>query len=468
MRTEPTILNRAGLIILMAGQLLPLIDFSIVNVALSAIAQSLNASHLQLELMVAAYGIGLAVCLAMGSRLGDNFGRRRLFTLGVWVFGLASLACGISSSINGLLFARVIQGVGAAMILPQILATLHVNLSGKRHSFAIGAYGAIGGMAFVLGQILGGFLVSANVAGLGWRSVFLINIPVCIGVLLFVKHCVPESRSEHPATVDWAGTLLLAIALLCLLIPVALGPEYHWSWPFIVMLFCVVPLSLVLWKVEKHKENGGVFPLMPPRLLRLPSIQFGFILALTMFTSFGGFMFAVALTLQAGLGHSALESGYAFVAMGVSYFIGSLCSAKIANRLGKLNTLFLGCVLQIPALLALIWTFFQFWPNINAATLMPATLVMGVAQSFIVSSFYRIGLSEMPSKDAGAGSAMLTTVQQAAFGLGSALFGTIVYQVFYLTQSHQTAVIAALFLELALFSILAICGLVYRRRLHGI
>ncbi|GAA0224842.1 MFS transporter [Marinomonas primoryensis] len=468
MDTETKTLSRAGLIILMAGQLLPLIDFSIVNVALASIAESLDASHLQLELMVAAYGVGFAVCLAMGGRLGDNFGRRRLFIMGVWVFGIASLACGLSSSITGLLIARVAQGVGAAMIVPQILATIHVTLTGKRHSFAIGSYGAVGGLAFVLGQVLGGFLVSADVAGLGWRSVFLINIPVCIGILICARIWVPESRSEHPANVDWTGTFVLAAALLCLLIPVALGPEYHWSWPFLTMLVCVIPLLYLLWKVELQKEKNGRFPLMPPRLLRLHSIQFGIILAVLMFSSWSGFMFSVALTFQSGLGKSPLESGNAFIMLGLSFFIGSLYSARISDRIGKLNTLFLGCALQMPALLTLAWTFYHFWPNIGVTTLLPTTFFIGVGQAFIVGSFFRIGLSEVSKKDAGASSAMLTTVQQAAFGFGSALLGTILYQTFEMTQSHQTAIATVLIAEFGLMLALVIAGLFYRRRLHNL
>ncbi|QUX97269.1 MFS transporter [Marinomonas sp. CT5] len=468
MTTTAKTLSRAGLIILMAGQLLPLIDFSIVNVALASIAESLHASHIQLELMVAAYGVSFAVCLAMCGRLGDNFGRRRLFILGVWVFGIASLACGVASSIHGLLFARALQGVGAAMIVPQILATLHVTLTGKRHSFAIGLYGAIGGLAFVLGQVLGGFLVSGDVAGLGWRSVFLINIPVCLGILIFARIWLPESRSEHPANVDWPGTFVLAAALLCLLIPVSLGPEYHWSWPFIIMLLGVMPLLYAFWNIEKHQENRQRFPLMPPRLLRLHSIQFGFILAIFMFASWSGFMFSVALTFQSGLGKSPLESGNAFIMLGMSYFVGSLLTAKISNRIGKLNTLFLGCALQIPGLLGLAWTFYHFWPNIGITTLLPTTLFIGLGQSFIVGSFFRIGLSEVASKDAGAGSAMLTTIQQAAFGLGSALLGSIAYQTFDITQSHKIAISTTLCAEVCLMGILVVFGLIYRRKLHHI
>lgn len=458
-------LSAAGLTMLMAGQLLPLIDFSIVNVALGSIAESLHATHIELELMVAVYGVGFAICLAMGGRLGDNYGRRRLFLVGVSVFGLASLGCGLSMTIESLLFARALQGIGAALIVPQILATIHVSLSGARHSFAIGFYGAIGGLAFVLGQVLGGWLVSADVAGLGWRSVFLINIPICIGVLIGTHFCVPETQSDYPVGVDWSGTFLLALALLCLLIPVALGPEYSWSWPFIVTLLCVIPLLFLLWKVEQVKERAGQAPLLPPHLLILPSIQFGLILAILFFACWSGFMFSVALTLQAGLGLSPLASGNAFIVLGMSYFFGSLNSAKVAGRIGNLNTLFLGCGIQMPGILVLIWTFYHYWPDISILSLVPGTILMGIGQSFIVGSFFRIGLSEVTTKDAGAGSAILTTVQQAAFGLGSALLGSIAYQVLSVTNSNRSAIVVALCAEFLLMLLVVLSALMFRSRL---
>ena len=460
-------LSAAGLAILMAGQLLPLIDFSIVNVALGSIASALNASHIELELMVAVYGVSFAVCLAMGGRLGDNYGRRRLFLAGVSVFGLASLGCGLSTSIEALLVARAIQGIGAALIVPQILATIHVSLTGSRHSFAIGAYGAIGGLAFVLGQVLGGWLVSADVAGLGWRSVFLINIPICLAVLVGSRFYIPETQSDHPVGVDWSGTFLLALALLCLLIPVALGAEFSWSWPFVITLLCVIPLLLFLWRVEQIKEQNGGIPLLPPHLLKLPSMQFGLILAILFFACWSGFMFSVALTLQAGLGLSPLESGNAFIVLGASYFFGSLVSAKVSARIGKINTLFLGCAIQMPGILVLIWTFYHLWPNLSILSLIPGTALMGIGQSFIVGSFFRIGLSEVASKDAGAGSAILTTVQQAAFGLGSALLGSIAYQVLTMTNSSRLSVVAALSTEFIMMSVVVISALFFRKRLKN-
>ncbi|GAB7261758.1 hypothetical protein DZS_33870 [Dickeya ananatis] len=155
-------LTGIGLMVLLTGQLLPMIDFSIVNVALEAIAHSLSASPAELELVVSVYGVAFAVSLAMGGRLGDNLGRRRVFLTGVAVFGVASLLCGIAQSVWVLLAARALQGVGAALVVPQILATIHVCLRGREHARALGLYSAIGGLAFVVGQVLGGFFNSVR------------------------------------------------------------------------------------------------------------------------------------------------------------------------------------------------------------------------------------------------------------------------------------------------------------------
>jgi len=457
-------LTFAGISILMAGQLLPLIDFSIVNVALDAIAAALHASHVELELMVSVYGVAFAVCLAMGGRLGDNFGRRRIFTLGVWLFGFASLGCGLSTSILMLLVARALQGVAAALIVPQILATIHVCLSGRAHSRALGLYGSVGGLAFIVGQVLGGWLVSADIAGLGWRSVFLINIPVCIVIILFCSRWVPETWKDQAASVDWSGTLILAATIICLLIPVALGPVFHWAWPYVLMLLLVVPFSMLFWHTEQAQQKKGVSPLMPPRLLKLASVQFGLVLAVLFFSCWSGFMFAVALTLQSGLGMSASYSGNSFVALGFAYFIGSLISARVTAKIGHVRTLLTGCTIQMCGLTGLIWTINAVWPDLTIAALIPATCLIGFGQSFIVSSFFRIGLSEVPANDAGSGSAILTTVQQAAFGLGSALLGSLFYQVYQSTHRYHDAVIGALCGELLLMSMVVFGALIYSNR----
>lgn len=427
--SSPSRLGRAGLCLLLAGQLLPMIDFSIVNVALDAIAHSLGATEAQLELVVAVYGVAFAVCLAMGGRLGDNFGRRRLFGWGVMLFTLASLLCGLATSVWFLLAARVLQGVAAALAVPQILATIHVSLRGREHSRALGLYAAMGGLAFVIGQVLGGLLISVDIAGLGWRSVFLINLPIGLVVMGGMRRLLPETRSQHPASIDRPGTLLLALVILCLLVPMALGPVLHWPWPYAVALGAVPLLLYALWKVELRQELRKAFPLLPPALLRLTSVRFGLWIAILFFSSWSGFMFAMALTLQAGAGMSPMLAGNSFIAMGTAYFVGSLTTSRAVARFEKTTVLLFGCIVQMSGLLVLIFTLKQVWPAPSVMNLMAATILIGFGQAYIVACFYRIGLSEVRPDQAGAGSSTLSTVQQASFGLGPALFGVVLTQI---------------------------------------
>lgn len=417
--------GRAGLLLLLTGQMLPLIDTSITNVALDSITHSLDASATQLELIVALYGVSFAVCLAMGSKLGDNYGRRRLFMWGVVLFGLASLLCGMAGSIGELLAARTLQGAGAALIVPQVLATLHVTLKGTAHARAISLYGGIGGIAFIVGQMGGGWLVSADIAGLGWRNAFFINVPICLLVLAFSQRYVPETRREAHAAIDWQGTFSLALILCCLLFPMALGPELHWPWTLQLLLLAVLPLLAWMRMSALRKQQRGEQPLLPPRLLKLTSIRFGMAIALLFFSAWSGFMFCMALTMQSGLGMSPWQSGNSFIALGVAYFVSALYAPKLIARYSMGRILLTGLGVQIAGLLLLIATVQHFGLHTAALAMVPSTALIGYGQALIVNSFYRIGMRDISACDAGAGSAILSTLQQATLGLGPAILGSL-------------------------------------------
>jgi predicted MFS family arabinose efflux permease len=457
-------LRGPGLCILLAGQLLPMIDFSIVNVALDAISQSLHATETQLEMVVAGYGVAFAVFLAMGGRLGDNFGRRRLFIIGVVLFAVASLLCGLAGSVWELLAARVVQGIAAALVVPQVLATIHVGLRGRRHARALGFYAAIGGLAFIIGQVLGGLLISLDLAGQGWRSVFLINLPICVGILALTRRWVPETRRSDTVSIDVPGTMLLGLIITFLLVPLALGPSLHWSWPCLALLAAVLPLLLALRQIELRQERRGGGALLPPSLVRLPSVRFGLLVAVLFFSCWSGFMFAMALTLQAGAGLSPLQSGNAFILLGAAYSVASLLSTRAVKRFGLIPTLVLGCAIQMSGLLGLMLTLSLVWPHLSLANLAPATMLIGFGQAFIVSCFFRIGLSDVPAEQAGAGSAMLTTVQQASFGLGSALLGGVFAQTLQPQGDHRHAALSTLAVEWGLMLILVGACVVYGRQ----
>lgn len=466
MNTSVVSPGRAGLILLLTGQMLPMIDTSITNVALDAITHSLNATATELELIVALYGVAFAVCLALGSKLGDNFGRRRLFMWGVASFGLASLLCGMAGNIEQLLAARIVQGAGAALIVPQILATLHVTLKGTAHAKAISLFGGIGGIAFIVGQMGGGWLVSADIAGLGWRNAFFINVPICLVVLALSRHFVPETRRETPSRIDWTGTVLLAIILCCLLFPMALGPQWHWSWPLKVMLLAIIPLGWLTALNARKKERENAHPLIPPRLLQLRSVRFGILIAMLFFSVWSGFMFCMALTMQTGLGMAPWQSGNSFIALGVTYFISAWFAPRLIARYSTSTILLTGLTIQIAGLLALIATFRVWGMENTALTLAPATGLVGYGQALIVNSFYRIGMRDIQPDDAGAASAILSTLQQAALGLGPAIFGAILLHALHNHHGDYTqSVNIFLMVETAMMVVLALATLRIRHRL---
>jgi len=236
---------------------------------------------------------------------------------------------------------------------------------------------------------------------------------------------VPETRRETPSRIDWQGTALLAVILCCLLFPMALGPELHWPLELQLALIAVVPLMLWMRASALRKQQRGEHPLLPPRLLKLTSIRFGMVIALLFFSAWSGFMFCMALTMQAGLGMAPWQSGNSFIALGVAYFVSAWYAPKLIARYSMGRILMTGLTVQIAGLLLLIATFWRFGQANTALTLAPATILIGYGQALIVNSFYRIGMRDISSCDAGAGSAILSTLQQATLGLGPAILGTL-------------------------------------------
>src|SRR5580693_2651884 len=225
---RPATLTGVGLAVVLVGVLLPMVDFFIVNVALPTIDSDLHASAPLLELVVSAYASAYALLLVVGGRLGDAFGRRRLFLAGMAAFTLTSLACGLAPTAPLLVAARALQGASAALMVPQVLSTIQAATQGQRRARALARYGATGGLAAVVGQLLGGLLVSANIAGTGWRPIFLVNVPIGVTGLILARRHVPETRSGSAARVDYYGTVALGVTVLALLIPLTEGESLGW------------------------------------------------------------------------------------------------------------------------------------------------------------------------------------------------------------------------------------------------
>lgn len=253
-------------------------------------------------------------------------------------------------------------------------------------------------------------------------------MPICLLVLALSRRYVPETRRETPSRIDWQGTLYLALILCCLLFPMALGPELHWPLWLQLMLVAVLPLLFAMRQSALRQQQRGDHPLLPPRLLQLTSIRFGMAIALLFFGAWSGFMFCMALTMQEGLGMAPWQSGNSFIALGVAYFISALYAPRLIARYSMGRILLTGLAVQIAGLLLLCATFSRFGVATNALTLVPATALIGYGRALIVNSFYRIGMRDISASDAGAGSAILSTLQQATLGLGPAILGSLFWR----------------------------------------
>lgn len=423
-RREPTHLSGAGLFVVLIGVALPMIDFYIVNVALPTIDADLHASTPTLELVVAAYGIGYALLLVLGGRLGDSYGRRRLFLLGMAAFTVTSLACGLAPSALTLVLARAAQGGSAAMMLPQVLSTIQATTTGQQRSKALGYYGAVGGLSSVVGQLLGGLLVSANVAGTGWRPIFLVNVPIGIAGLLLTRRTVPETRSPNPIGIDRAGTALLGVTLLALLIPLMEGSALGWPvWTW--LLLALSPFAAAAFVVvERRSEQAGRVPLLPPSIMRVPSMRQGLSFGVPFFATFGGFMFVYAVTLQNTLRFSPFRAGVALMPLAIGFFVVSLLSSRLVTRWGS-KVIGYGVAIQAVGVAALAAATILTWPHVTILTFAPGLALMGIGNAMSMTTLFRVVLSGVPAERAGVGSGALATTQQTSLALGVAALGTL-------------------------------------------
>jgi MFS family permease len=420
-----TALTPAGLVTVLLGAALPLIDFFIVNVALPTIDANLHASTATLELVVAGYGIGYALLLVLGGRLGDSFGRRRMFLAGMAAFTLTSLICGLAPTATTLVLARVAQGAAAAMMLPQVLSTIQATTNGQRRSKALGYYGAVGGLSSVIGQLLGGALVSADIAGSSWRPIFLVNVPVGIVGLIMARRTVPETRSTNPIGIDRLGTLMLGVSLLALLVPLTEGAALGWPlWTWLSLgAFPFAAAAFVL--VERRAEAAGRVPLLPPSIMRMPSMRQGLLLAVPFFAGFGGFMFVYAVTLQDALHLSPIQAGLALTPLAVGFFVVSLISSRLVSRLGGAKVIGYGAMIQAVGIAVTIATTLLTWPDLTILDLAPGMVLLGVGNAMTMTTLFRVVLSGVPTERAGVGSGALATTQQTALALGVATLGTL-------------------------------------------
>ncbi len=300
------------------------LDASVVNVAAPAIHTGLHASGAGLQLVIAGYVISYAVLLVTGARLGDLLGPRQMFLAGLAVFTLASLGCGLAGTTGALVALRFVRGAGAAAMIPQVLSLIQRTHHGGARARAMSAYAAVLAGGYVAGQVVGGLLVTANLFGAAWRPAFLINVPIGAVLLAAGWRKLPGGRPDARRGLDPAGVFTLSPAVLALVVPLVLGQPEHWpAWGWVSLAGSVVLFGCFALTQRRLARRGGS-PLVPGRLLRQPGLGAGIGALFVIMTVYGGFLFALALHLQTGLGESPLRAGLTFAPAAVAFALISL------------------------------------------------------------------------------------------------------------------------------------------------
>ena len=413
-------------IVLIVGALMDMIDVTIVNVALPSIRRDLHASATQLEWVVSGYMLAFAATLIIAGNLGDKFGRKRLFLSGAALFGLASLAAGLSGSGAELITARVVQGAAAAAMAPQVLATFRVIFGRAERGKAFGIYGAMLGFASAIGLVLGGLLTGANLFGWEWRSVFYVNVPVAVAALIAGARFVPETKDPGARRPFVAGAVLLAGSLVAIVYPLLEGRQLGWpAWVWLLMAAGVAGL-VVLGLIEARRTSTTVAPLLRAGLFRVPAFAAGMGIQLAFFAGMQGFFIAFALWLQAGEHFSPLKAGLTAVAFSVGSFIAAPVAVPLAQKAGR-RILAGGAVLMVAGIGGVALAAPHVGVNGSPWPIVPGLVVAGAGLALLVIPLVNVVLAAVPAEVAGGASGLFSTAQQLGGALGVALLGSVFF-----------------------------------------
>lgn len=412
-------------VLLIAG-FMNLIDVTIVNVALPSLQSGLAATSSEIEWVVAAYIMAFAIGLLPCGRLGDMIGRRRMFLLGVAVFTMASTLCGVALGINTLIAARILQGIGGAMMAPQTLAIAQVIFPPKERGTAFALFGITAGLAAVSGPLIGGLLINADIMGLGWRPIFLVNIPVGLFAILAGLKFIPVMQGNRDVGIDLGGIALATAALVLVVFPLIEGRELGWpAWMF-GLLVAAVPVAWMFVRWQHHQAAAGAPQLLPVDLMRNGNFMGGALVASLFFSAVPGFFVVFALFLQTGYGLTPLQSGLTTVPFSAGMFFASMLSGKIAARWQR-PRIFVGSVMLCVAMTWLQWLIRATAAEVDTLAFLLPLLIAGLGLGTAVSPLFQLVLSNVPQRDAGSAAGGMQSFQQVGGALGVAVMGQLFF-----------------------------------------
>ncbi|MDX2546763.1 MFS transporter [Streptomyces sp. WI04-05B] len=428
-----------ALAIVMTAAFMDLVDVTIVNVAIPSIQREAGASFGQIQWITAGYALAFAAGLVTGGRLGDIHGRKRLFLVGIGGFTLASALCGFAANPEMLVASRILQGGMAAMMVPQVLSIVHATFPAHERGKVFGLFGAIVGLGAVTGPLLGALLTEWDLFGLGWRPIFLINLPVGIAGLILGHRFITESKAPRALKLDLVGVALVTLGLLMLLYPLIRGRELGWPlWGYLSMAGALgVFGALVGYEKRKTRIDGS--PLVELSLFNVKSFAAGIAVQTVFGVALGIFFLVWTLYMQLGLGWSALRAGLTGVPFSIAVSVAAGMSVqKLVPRFGR-KVLQTGALVMGLGVLIYIWEAGRYGLAIASWQMALPLVVMGAGMGLIVAPLTDAVLSEVPKEHAGSASGLINTVQQ----MGNALGLGLVSVVFFGTMSDRLTRIEA-------------------------
>ncbi|MFJ2025197.1 MFS transporter [Streptomyces sp. NPDC087897] len=416
-----------ALAIVMTAAFMDLVDVTIVNIAIPSIQQETKASVSAIQWITAGYALAFAAGLITGGRLGDIYGRKRLFLIGIGGFTLASALCGFATGPEMLVAARILQGATAALMVPQVLSIVHATFPAHERGKVFGLFGAIVGLGAVSGPLLGALLTQGDFFGLGWRPIFLINLPVGIAGLILGAKFIGESKAPAAVRLDLPGVALITLAMLMLIYPLTRGHELGWPlWGHLSMVGSLLVFGALV-RYQRHKAMTDGSPLIELSLFRIKSFAAGIAVQLTFGVGLGIFFLVWTLYMQTGLGWSVLRAGTTGVPFSVAVSVAAGISVqKLVPRFGR-KVLQAGALLMIAGLLIYLWESERYGMGITSLQMAVPLVVMGVGMGLIVAPLTDAVLSDVPKEHAGSASGLINTVQQMGTALGLGLVSVVFF-----------------------------------------
>jgi EmrB/QacA subfamily drug resistance transporter len=415
--------------VVLLGAAMSLIDATIVNVALPSIRTSIDASEATLSWIISGYALAFGLALIPAGRVGDRLGHKWVFFTGLALFVAASVACGLSQSDGQLIVSRVVQGLAGGIYLPAVSAYIQLLFSGRVRGRAFAVFGAVLGVSSAIGPVLGGLLIQAFGDTDGWRFVFYVNLPIGIVALIAAAALVPNSPKQASAAngVDLVGLVLLSGALTAILVPLIEGQDQDWPvWTFVSLAGGVVLLVLFgFW--ERGVVARGRTALVPPHLFTHPAFTAGTFLALVYFAAFVSIFFSISLLWQAGLNHTALESGLVSIPFAIGSIVGASQSTRLAMRFGR-TVLILGSGLVALGLLG-VWLVLLLVPSPDLTNwdLLGPLLVAGFGSGLFIAPNVQFIVATVDPSEAGAASGVISTMQRIGSAIGIAVIGSVFF-----------------------------------------